>query len=72
MSTSPSVIPPPLLDVRDLRVHFPIYSGLLRRKTGVFKAVDGVSFTVQADGRQWALWVKAAVVKQPLAEPWSN
>jgi oligopeptide transport system ATP-binding protein len=48
MSTSPSVIPPPLLDVRDLRVHFPIYSGLLRRKTGVFKAVDGVSFTVQA------------------------
>ena len=35
-----------LLEVRDLKVHFPIYSGLLRRKTDSFKAVDGVSFTV--------------------------
>jgi ABC-type microcin C transport system duplicated ATPase subunit YejF len=38
----------PLLEVRDLSIHFPIHSGLLRRKTGVFKAVDGVSFTVLA------------------------
>jgi peptide/nickel transport system ATP-binding protein/oligopeptide transport system ATP-binding protein len=35
-----------LLEVHDLKVHFPIYSGLLRRKTDSFKAVDGVSFTV--------------------------
>lgn len=39
---------PPLLEVRDLRVHFPIRGGLLRRQTGSFKAVDGVSFTVRA------------------------
>jgi oligopeptide transport system ATP-binding protein len=38
----------PLLEVRDLKVHFPIHSGLLRRQTGVFKAVDGVSFTVES------------------------
>ena len=37
----------PLLEVRDLKVHFPIRSGLLRRQTGSFKAVDGVSFTVE-------------------------
>ncbi len=39
--------PSPLLEVRDLRVHFPIRGGLLRRETGVFKAVDGVSFIVR-------------------------
>ncbi len=38
----------PLLEVRDLKVHFPIRSGLLRRQTGSFKAVDGVSFAVEA------------------------
>lgn len=43
MSDSPS---PPLLEVRDLRIHFPVRSGLLRRQTSVFKAVDGVSFSV--------------------------
>lgn len=39
---------PPLLDVRNLKVHFPIHTGLLRRQTGSFKAVDGVSFHVPA------------------------
>jgi len=39
---------PSLLEVRDLRVHFPIRSGLLRRQTDSFKAVDGVSFRVGA------------------------
>jgi len=34
----------PLVEVRDLMLHFPIYSGLLRRKTGAIKAVDGISF----------------------------
>jgi peptide/nickel transport system ATP-binding protein/oligopeptide transport system ATP-binding protein len=38
----------PLLEVRDLKVHFPIHSGILRRQTGAFKAVDGVSFNVEA------------------------
>ena len=39
---------PTLLEVRNLKVHFPIHAGLLRRQTGVFKAVDGVSFQVDA------------------------
>jgi ABC-type glutathione transport system ATPase component len=36
----------PLLEVRDLRVHFPMRSGLLQRATGLVRAVDGVSFQV--------------------------
>ena len=36
------------MEVRDLKVHFPIRSGVLRRQTDVFKAVDGVSFTITA------------------------
>ncbi len=36
----------PILEVRDLKMHFPIHSGLLRRHTGDVKAVDGVSFDV--------------------------
>ena len=38
----------PLLEVRNLKVHFPLRGGVLQRKTGVFKAVDDVSFTVPA------------------------
>ena len=37
---------PPLVQVRDLKMYFPIYSGLLRRHTGDVKAVDGVSFDI--------------------------
>ena len=36
----------PLMEVRDLKVHFPIRSGILQRQTNVFKAVDGVSFSI--------------------------
>ncbi|ETX29899.1 ABC transporter ATP-binding protein [Roseivivax isoporae] len=36
----------PLLDVRDLHVHFPIREGALRRVTRHVRAVDGVSLTV--------------------------
>ena len=38
--------PTPLVRVRDLKMHFPIYSGLFRKRTGEVKAVDGVSFDV--------------------------
>ncbi|NDV00381.1 ABC transporter ATP-binding protein [Pseudoroseicyclus tamaricis] len=38
---------PPLLDVRGLKMHFPIHSGLLRRQVGAVKAVDGVDFTIR-------------------------
>ena len=35
---------PPLLSVRDLRVHFPIRKGTFGRTSGYVFAVDGVSF----------------------------
>jgi len=37
-----------LLEVRGLKTHFPIKSGILKRTTGQVYAVDGVSFTVEA------------------------
>jgi peptide/nickel transport system ATP-binding protein len=36
----------PLLAVRDLKVHFPIRKGLLKRTVGYVKAVDGVSLEI--------------------------
>ncbi len=52
MSTFASMLPAtpaaPLLQVRDLQVHFPIRAGLMRRQVGAVRAVDGVSFELQA------------------------
>ena len=55
--TAPSAIeapPPPLLEVADLQVHFPIRRGVLQRTVGQVKAVDGVSLAL-APGRTLAL-----------------
>jgi peptide/nickel transport system ATP-binding protein len=38
----------PILEVKELKKHFPIVRGFLRRVVGHTKAVDGVSFTVPA------------------------
>jgi oligopeptide/dipeptide ABC transporter ATP-binding protein len=35
-----------LLEIQDLKIHFPVRTGLLLRSTGVCKAVDGVSVNV--------------------------
>jgi ABC-type oligopeptide transport system ATPase subunit len=35
------------LEVRDLKKHFPIRTGLLKRTTGHVYAVDGISFSVE-------------------------
>lgn len=35
-----------LLDIKDLKVYFPIKAGLLQRTVGHVKAVDGVSFSI--------------------------
>lgn len=40
--------PAPLVQVEDLKMHFPIHTGLFRRHTGDVKAVDGVSFDIMA------------------------
>jgi oligopeptide transport system ATP-binding protein len=39
---------PALVTVEGLKMHFPIYTGVLRRHTGDVKAVDGVSFSIPA------------------------
>ncbi len=44
----PSVAATPLLAVRDLKVHFPVHKGLLRRVVAHVKAVDGVSLEIEA------------------------
>ncbi|MGI9364666.1 MAG: ABC transporter ATP-binding protein [Rhizobiaceae bacterium] len=36
-----------LVDVSNLKMHFPIYKGIFRRKVGDVKAVDGVSFAIR-------------------------
>ncbi|CAN5138318.1 dipeptide ABC transporter ATP-binding protein [soil metagenome] len=41
-----AVAGPPILEVQDRQVHFPIHRGFLRRTVGHVKAVDGVSFSV--------------------------
>ena len=38
--------PKMLVQVRDLKMYFPVYTGILRRHTGDVKAVDGVSFDI--------------------------
>lgn len=38
---------PPILEVSNLKKHFPIMKGLVRRKVGDVRAVDGISFQIQ-------------------------
>ena len=45
MSTTPNS-DTPLLEIKDLHVHFPIYGGILRHKVATVKAVDGVSMKI--------------------------
>ena len=44
----------PLLELQDLKVHFPIHKGLFRRVVGHIRAVDGISLAIPA-GRTLAL-----------------
>lgn len=37
----------PLVDVKNLKVHFPIGQGMFKRSSATLKAVDGVSFSIQ-------------------------
>lgn len=41
-----ATIPQTLLEVKNLKVHFPIRRGLMRRQVGAVRAVDDVSFAV--------------------------
>ena len=51
---SPFPLPPSLLQVENLQVHFPIRKGILQRTVGHVRAVDGVSLSI-AEGRTLAL-----------------
>ena len=43
-----SAAAPPVLEVKNLKKHFPVRRGFLGRQSGTVHAVDGVSFAVQA------------------------
>src|SRR4029079_17033793 len=43
----PQAITAPVLEVRDLKKHFPIRKGILQRAAGTVFAVDGVSFSIK-------------------------
>ncbi|MFX1278562.1 MAG: ABC transporter ATP-binding protein [Promethearchaeota archaeon] len=36
-----------LLNVKDLKVHYPLYKGTLKRQIGAVKAVNGISFSIK-------------------------
>lgn len=46
LQSSPRKVSLPLLQVEDLKTHFPIRKGFFRRTVGYVRAVDGVSFSV--------------------------
>jgi len=56
----------PVLELRDLTVHFPIHAGLLQRVAGYVKAVDGVSLRIDS-GQTLALVGESGCGKTTLA-----
>ncbi|MFC6988358.1 ABC transporter ATP-binding protein [Haloplanus sp. GCM10025708] len=45
-ATGERAVTRPILDVHELRKHYPVTEGVLRKEVGRVRAVDGVSFTV--------------------------
>src|ERR1051326_2101281 len=44
-------MPDPILELRDVKTHFPIYRGfVVRQQVGTVKAVDGVTLSIQSGG----------------------
>src|ERR1043165_5741139 len=42
-------MPDPILELRDVKTHFPIYRGfVVRQQVGTVKAVDGVTLSIQS------------------------
>ena len=58
----------PVLEVEKLVKHFPIHGGLLQRRVGEVRAVDGVSFAI-ARARPWGWWANRAAASRPSARP---
>ena len=62
-----SAAPPPVLEVKDLRKHFPIQRGVLRRTVATVRAVDDVSFSI-AGGRTLCLVGESGCGKSTLGK----
>src|SRR5438477_8652902 len=56
----------PVLEVKDLKKHFPVKKGLLRRTVGQVYAVDGVSFSI-AEGETLGLVGESGCGKSTVA-----
>ena len=53
------------LEVKDLRVHFPVRGGVFRKAIGACKAVDGVGFSLQGRDKHWGWSVSLVAASQP-------
>ena len=58
-----------LIDVRDLKMHFPLTQGIILQRVMVMCAQWMASVSASSAGRLWALWVKVAPGKPLLAAP---
>ena len=58
-----------ILEVKDLKMHFPITKGFFRHVVGHVRAVDGVSFTVR-EGETLGLVGESGCGKQRLVGVW--
>ena len=56
-----------LLEIEDLRVHFPVRGGVFRRAVGACKAVDGVSLSLEK-GQTFGLVGESGCGKSTLAK----
>ena len=54
-----------VLEVDDLKKHYPIHAGMLRREVGRVRAVDGVSASASVLARPWRWLAKAAAARPP-------
>ncbi len=61
----------PLLEVKDLKIRYPIWGGVLRHKVGEIRAVDGVSFTLH-EGETLGLVGESGCGKTTIAKAISN
>ena len=60
---------PPVLEVTDLKKHFPVKKGLLRRTAGHVYAVDGVQLHDRRRARRWRWSANPAAASPRSAAP---